>query len=230
MTLDWTSIPGWFSFEALYDDAVARASDGAVFVEVGCFLGKSTAYLGRKIIESGKDIRLYAVDWGFGSPGGEDYHLHVPVLEQYGGNIAGKLVSNLKECGVLDVVTVIAADSVKASKLFRQRSLDFVFIDGRHDQPGVQEDLETWWPLVDEDGIFAGHDYDGCWLGVVEAVDNFFGYDKPNPGDPWTFPLQDKDSPGCWSRKKYYDRDSHHADKNCRTYENCRLIRSHLVQ
>ncbi len=200
--MDWSQIPGWFSFDKLYDDAVARASDGAVFVEVGCWLGKSAAYLGRKIIESGKDIRLYAVDWGFGSPGGEDWHLHEPVLAQYGGNIAGKLVSNLKECGVLDVVTVIAADSVKASRLFRSRSLDFVFIDAGHDPKSVRSDLETWWSKILPGGVLAGHDYDGCWLGVVETVDLFFGHGRHNPGEPWKFPLQDKNSPGCWSIKR----------------------------
>jgi predicted O-methyltransferase YrrM len=60
------------------------------------------------------------------------------------------------------------------------RSLDFVYIDGRHNYEGVREDLEDWWPLIRQGGMMAGHDYnDGLFAeglhGVKTAVDEFFG-------------------------------------------------------
>ena len=38
-------------------------------------------------------------------------------------------------------------------------SLDYVYVDARHDRKGVAEDLEHWWPKLREGGILAGHDY-----------------------------------------------------------------------
>ncbi|CAF0946163.1 unnamed protein product, partial [Didymodactylos carnosus] len=38
-------------------------------------------------------------------------------------------------------------------------SLDFIYIDARHDYVGVREDLKLYWPKLKRNGIFAGHDY-----------------------------------------------------------------------
>lgn len=192
--MTYEDIPGWFDYQALYDAAVAGAEDGATFVEIGCWLGKSTAYLAQKIKESGKKIKFYAVDHGFGSPGGDDYVLHDPVLKAFGGNVIGKMLSNLRDCDVLDYVTVIAGSSLYASRLFSTGELDFVFIDAAHDPASVKQDLEVWWPKIKVGGgVMSGHDYDGCWLGVVDTVDTFFG------GGYRNFELKDANCEGCWS-------------------------------
>lgn len=57
-------------------------------------------------------------------------------------------------------------------------SLDFVYLDARHDYESVREDLHDWWPKLRRLGIFAGHDYvDGRLAtgvyGVKRAVDEF---------------------------------------------------------
>ena len=53
--------------------------------------------------------------------------------------------------------------------------INFVFIDGEHSYPAVIYDLNTWWDLIDSDGIIAGHDYDRVKMfpGVKKAVDEF---------------------------------------------------------
>lgn len=38
-------------------------------------------------------------------------------------------------------------------------SLDFVYVDARHDYCGVKEDMELYWPKLREGGIMAGHDF-----------------------------------------------------------------------
>jgi hypothetical protein len=58
-------------------------------------------------------------------------------------------------------------------------SLDFVYLDARHDKESVMEDLELWWPRTCVGGVLAGHDYlDGELpegrFGVKSAVDGFF--------------------------------------------------------
>lgn len=65
---------------------------------------------------------------------------------------------------------LIVDSSCVASKLFKDESLDFVYIDGRHFYEGVMEDLTLWYPKVKTGGLFCGHDY----LNRIEAA----GYPK----------------------------------------------------
>lgn len=70
--------------------------------------------------------------------------------------------------------------SVEAAQRIDPESLDFVYIDARHDYASVLEDLEAWIDKVRPGGIIAGHDYlDGVVpegdFGVRSAVDEFFG-------------------------------------------------------
>lgn len=42
---------------------------------------------------------------------------------------------------------------------FKDNSLDFVYIDARHDRQGALEDITAYWPKVRSGGVMAGHDY-----------------------------------------------------------------------
>ena len=58
-------------------------------------------------------------------------------------------------------------------------TLDFAYIDARHDFASVMEDCALWLPKMRHGGILAGHDYlDGEFpagvFGVKSAVDQFF--------------------------------------------------------
>jgi hypothetical protein len=75
--------------------------------------------------------------------------------------------------------------SLEAAQRIPRASLDFVYIDARHDYASVLEDLEAWFDRVRPGGIIAGHDYvdgmmlhqDGTPAGEVRvrsAVDHFF--------------------------------------------------------
>jgi methyltransferase family protein len=69
--------------------------------------------------------------------------------------------------------------SLEAAAAIEDGSLDFVYIDARHDYESVREDLEAWRPKMREGAIMAGHDYlDGDLrqgdFGVKSAVDEFF--------------------------------------------------------
>ena len=47
----------------------------------------------------------------------------------------------------------------RAVTRFEDNSIDFVYVDARHDYKGVLEDLRLYWPKVRQGGILAGHDY-----------------------------------------------------------------------
>ena len=56
-------------------------------------------------------------------------------------------------------VELIRKSSKAAAEEFKNRTLDFVFIDAAHDYESVKKDIEAWYPKVKRGGIISGHDY-----------------------------------------------------------------------
>jgi hypothetical protein len=165
-TMNWQLIHGWMDFPMVYDEAVAFAPGGAIFVEVGCWLGRSTAYLAQRIKESGKSITLYAVDNWQG--GDEDENrtngdARRSAVAKAVGNDPERLlylfVRNMCECGFSGAYSALVLDSVLAAGRFKDRSLQFVFVDADHTEQRVYADLCAWWPKVAPGGTMAGHDF-----------------------------------------------------------------------
>lgn len=69
--------------------------------------------------------------------------------------------------------------SIEAANRIDDGSVDFVYLDARHDFESIKMDLEAWCRKIRPGGVFAGHDYlDGLrregLFGVKSAVDLFF--------------------------------------------------------
>ena len=63
--------------------------------------------------------------------------------------------------------------SKNAVKLFKDESLDFVYIDANHAYDFVKEDLEMWWPKIKKGGYICGHDYiDIDWYNDPHFAEN----------------------------------------------------------
>ena len=56
-------------------------------------------------------------------------------------------------------IKVLRMYSSEAAKQIPNGSLDFAYIDARHDYCGVLEDIVSYWPKIRSGGILAGHDY-----------------------------------------------------------------------
>lgn len=166
MSQSYLDIEGWFGFEGFYDSIVRDAKAGAVFVEVGCWKGLSTVYLGMAIEASGKPIILHCVDTFTGSPGEQ---FHQDRVRESGGSVFPIFRENLKRFAVKADVHI--TDSLSASNLFGDGKVDFVFIDADHEEASVAADIIAWLPKIKPGGILAGHDYHGDWPGVPAAVD-----------------------------------------------------------
>lgn len=171
---DWHDIDGWFTWRSAQEEAVNSFPDESRFVEVGTYLGRSLCSLGEVIESSGKRITVIGVDTcrGSGPEGwrGKDYHLG--AVELGGGTFAGALHKNILDCGLGDKVQLIISDSVSASKLLPDASLEWVHLDARHDYASVKADIDAWLPKVKTGGWLSGDDYDrDKWPEVVSAVD-----------------------------------------------------------
>lgn len=49
--------------------------------------------------------------------------------------------------------------TTKAALQVDDESLDFIYVDARHDYCGVRDDIQSWWPKLKQGGVMAGHDY-----------------------------------------------------------------------
>ncbi|MDD4889056.1 MAG: class I SAM-dependent methyltransferase [Phycisphaerae bacterium] len=156
--MQYSEIDGWFDFDRLYHNAVATAADGAHFVEVGAWLGRSTAFMGERIAASGKRIKFDAVDTWTGGTDAPVNALLRAELPKYNGHLYDMFLQNMEACGVKEFITPVRADSAEAAERYADGSLDFVFIDGDHSAPIVARDLAAYWPKVKPGGVMAGHD------------------------------------------------------------------------
>lgn len=182
--MSWQDIPGWSSFLWAYDEMVDKAQDGDAIVEIGVAFGRSIAYLARKVIDSGKDIKIYAVDpwepgWKVPNPGDKP---------GWGGEYEQKVI----DCGgpfnaflnmmtyyapkELERINVLRCTSLGASYLISGMNVCGVMIDGSHDYENVKLDINTWIKKLKYPGIIAGDDYcEKEFPGVVKAVNEWFG-------------------------------------------------------
>jgi predicted O-methyltransferase YrrM len=166
----YEAIPGWFKFAPAYVRAVAEAVDGALFVEVGCFKGRSTAHLAVEILNSGKRIALHCVDY-WNAPDQPD------LLASFTANLTPLICRGLS-------LKLHRQTSTEAAGRFADRSVDFLWLDAGHRYEEVMADLHAWLPKVRDGGVVGGDDY--AFLGVSTAVKEVFGDDfETGDADHW---------------------------------------------
>jgi len=179
----YQNIHGWFDYEEIIKLAIDKATDGAKFVEIGAWKGKSAAYAGVEILNSGKAVTFYVVDHFLGS----EEHRN-PVSDHYdyatqSGELRGQYLANIKP--IKSVVKTLDMTSSEASNKFKKQSVDFIFIDGSHDFDSVCSDIETWLPKLKPGGMIGGHDYT-THESVKTAVDTYFS-DLQIIGKSWLY-------------------------------------------
>jgi predicted O-methyltransferase YrrM len=168
----WEELPGpnWFSGVELYARQVARAENGATFVELGAWKGRSTAFMAVEIALSGKDIAFYTVDHWRGS--GEEAHLRDSDLAN--ARLYEVFQANIEP--VRNYVEPIVGDTAAVAARFADASVAFVYVDAGHTFADVSADLVAWWPKLEQGGIIAGDDWcdSDDNYGVRRAVTAFF--------------------------------------------------------
>jgi hypothetical protein len=175
----YQKIDGWFNMEEQY---LQLMQDADVFVELGAWKGKSTAFIVTEIVNRGSKCKFYTVDTFAGVTQGTDegevkaythYDLN-GIHAEYERNTA-----HLKQ-----YYTTLVSESDLASDWFADGSIDAIFIDAGHSYEAVMKDLRAWHPKMKKGAMMAGHDYES-FAGVHKAVNEFF-------------PSIDKVENNCW--------------------------------
>lgn len=180
MAKRWHEIPGWCSYEIthLYDEAVSNAKDGDIFVEAGCYLGRSTQYMIECIEKSKKNIIFDVIDnWE------EDY---------LRDNKGGTFYDFLKNVKTERIRNIIKGDSIESCSRYKKGEIKFLFLDTAHTYDHVKKEILSWSPKVNH--TIAGHDYNhtGCKKAVDEmfesiSIRRYFGSDIQFSSWSYTF-------------------------------------------
>ena len=143
----------------------------------GAEIGVKTGWFSEVILDRWKGRHLISIDpWMTDAP---DNYVDVANVEQpQHDEFMKETQTRLARFG--ERSTIWRLTSTDAAPKVPHHSLDFVYIDARHDYASVLEDLDAWYDRVRPGGVIAGHDYvDGLYdegdFGVKSAVDEFFG-------------------------------------------------------
>ena len=186
---------GYFTYPNLYFAAVRHFPTNSHFVEVGCWKGRSAAFMAIAIHNSGKSIRFDCVDTWNGSVT-EEPHQNDSWVKS--GTLYERFLSNTER--VKHIITPKRGDSVQVASTYEDDSLDFVFIDGDHRYECVKADIEAWLPKMKSKSILAGHDYGWC-EDVRRAVHEVLGEGTGSYTDRYGIGYKSYDDPwgeGCW--------------------------------
>lgn len=154
---------GWFTNEDIetYRKLYSEIPNKGKTVEVGVWKGRSLISVLDIIVNNS------LTTWGVDNFSQEAFH---PAQVEEINTLRNDLFSNLEKFN-FDKEHFINLPSIKAAKLFEDKSLDFVFIDGSHTYEAVTEDLAAWFPKIKQGGVMTGHDFD--FPPVARAVNEF---------------------------------------------------------
>lgn len=183
----YRSIQGWFDWENIYSALVenAPADSDSVFVELGAWKGRSTAYLATEIANSNKAIKLHVVDAfdGRGHINGDGTKEYKDWQNDIDAGLLKTFSFNMKP--VEGKYTVIQSDTVEAAEQFEDESVDMVWIDTTQDYNMVKREIDAWLPKVKKGGWIGGHDYFSAPDAVGRVVIETFGSDFVTNGQCW---------------------------------------------
>lgn len=165
-------VGGWFKFRPAFDQILALlpAKKPSTFVEIGLWLGRSTAYLGVEILNQRKPVTVLAIDHFKGQQ--EITGWRADLVPESEATFRKNIEPVAAALG--DRFRLIVSDSVAAATGVPDDSVDVVWLDAAHDYAGVKADIEAWWPKVRAGGFMGGDDFIKC-EGVKQAVEERFG-------------------------------------------------------
>lgn len=161
-----------------WDEAITRLPDDrpVTGVEIGVWRGEMSDHL----LSARPLLTLHLVDpWTDESQGSRMTGICPPDEAM---ELVLQVCRRRQNRGVMHRMT-----SVEASRQFSSGSLDFAFIDGRHNYRSVKEDIASWRDKVRGGGWVGGHDYHpDRYPGCIQAIHEAFG-DRVELGDDWTW-------------------------------------------
>ena len=150
----YQNIEGWFSYEYVYKDMVEQADDDSLFVEIGSFKGRSTAFMAVEIANSGKKIQFDCID-PMKAIGHYENAARINPQEWDGYSVED---FHRRLEPVKGLYNLHQMPSDEAVNLYEDGSIDFIMIDGDHSYEAVKRDIQNFLPKMRSGGLMAGDD------------------------------------------------------------------------
>lgn len=172
--IPYTDVYGAFgeADSSWYKSIAGLFDNGSVFVEIGSFEGKSAVCLAESIFKLNKQITLHCVDPFTANPEQDEYD----YITANPNCLYDKFNENTGFYQKRKIIVPHRDYSNTICNEFADNSVDFVFIDARHEYEFVLEDIRCWYPKLKSGGIMSGHDYrtnNVNGYGVDRAVQEF---------------------------------------------------------
>jgi|GEM_PF-5746699 len=164
--LDVRLLEGWLSRRdaRLFYETVTSLDVAGDVAEIGCWKGKSTVLLARAAQRAAVPRTVWAIDPHEGAHARAD---RSPTWDAF--------LHVLRAQGVEDCVRPLRMTSVEAAQRLQAegRRLAFLYVDGRHEEDEVAEDLSAYLPLLAPRAWVAMDDArpDGTFPGVYRAFE-----------------------------------------------------------
>lgn len=177
MNYSYINVPGYTNerdFEELYK-ICQDSPDSGVLLELGTFFGRSALFFAETFRNLNKNYKIYTVDY-FPSN-----ILNIMKRDKISGDVRlleplnhnNSMVSLVKTfCSEYPEITVLKHNIfIHYPKELKNLKFNVVFEDSEHTYASTKQCLETYYPKVEKNGIYAGDDYD--WAEVKLAADRF---------------------------------------------------------
>lgn len=156
---------------------------GEVGFKVGAEIGVRRGNYSQTLCDSIPDLKIYCVDPYIPYPGGR-------MTQERQDRVYAYALRRLKNYDAI----FIRKPSTEAVKDFEDNSLDFVYIDARHDFDNCMTDIILWAPKVRSGGMVSGHDYFYHYsINVIPAVN---AYTFAHNISEWYITDGDENDPG----------------------------------
>ncbi len=173
-------IQGWQSNHPYLTDSI-ESLNPRIIVEIGVWKGGSTITMASKLRDLGMDAIVISIDTWLGSWdhwNNDEWFSHLGFDHGY-PTIQRKFMNNIINAGVEEYVVPLPLDSLNAAHVLNDFDIkaDIIHLDAGHDFDAVTADLNAWWPLLSDGGLFIGDDYfpGEAWEGVERGFNTFFG-------------------------------------------------------
>jgi len=162
-------IDGWMDETELIwlFQAAERVPENGLIVEIGAWKGRSTAALctGAENDKRGRKKAVVSIDTWKGENFSAEEAREADIFSLYKANLASVGIDvKPYERGAMGA-QYITGDSVEIAKLFDDKSIYVLFVDGDHFKCG--EDIDAFLPKMKPDGVLAGHDY-FCYYETIQ--------------------------------------------------------------
>ncbi len=131
-----------------------------VGIDIGTYCGDSA----REMLWTLPKAHVYTIDPWIHNPGHE---FEAGEPQQFHNNNKELALQKFSADDIKDRIHVLEMTSEQAHHHLNFnlgiKKVDFVWIDGNHEADGVRKDIELFFPMVKDNGIFGGHDFGQIW-------------------------------------------------------------------